>query len=79
LLVTSAINDSRVSIWEPARWVAKMRLQGASSEIIFKVDLGARGHWPPPGRFSRVDFEAELLGWALSVVERVDLGSGSQA
>ncbi len=79
LLVTGAINDPRVSIWEPARWVAKMRLQGDSSEILFRVDLAARGHWPPPGRLSRVEYEAEILGWALSLVQHVDLESRSRA
>ena len=78
LLVTGAINDPRVSIWEPARWVAKMRLQGDSSQIIFRADLAARGHWPPPGRVSRVDYEAELLGWALSIVQQIDLASRSR-
>jgi oligopeptidase B len=71
LLVTGAINDPRVSVWEPARWVAKMRMQGDSHEIIFKADLGARGHWAPPGRLARIDYEAELLGWALSIAQTV--------
>lgn len=78
LLVTGAINDPRVSIWEPARWVARLRLQGDSSQIIFRADLAARGHWPPPGRLSRVEYEAEILGWALSIVQNVDLESRSR-
>ena len=72
LLTTTAINDSRVSFWEPARWVAKMRLDGESTNILFRVDLGARGHWAPPGRLARIDYEAELLGWVLYIVDHVD-------
>jgi len=78
LLVTTAINDSRVSFWEPARWVAKMRNEGESNTILFRVDLGARGHWAPPGRLARIDYEAELLGWALYIVDQVDVASTSK-
>ena len=77
LLTTTAINDSRVSFWEPARWVAKMRNDGESNDILFRVDLGARGHWAPPGRLARIDYESELLGWALYIVDQVDAASKS--
>ena len=78
LLTTTAINDSRVSFWEPARWVAKMRNDGESNNILFRVDLGARGHWAPPGRLARIDYEAELLGWALYIVDNVDAANKSE-
>jgi len=72
LLTTTAINDPRVSFWEPARWVAKMRSEGESNNILFRVDLCARGHWAPPGRLARIDYESELLGWALYIVDHVN-------
>ena len=78
LLTTTAINDSRVSFWEPARWVAKMRNDGESANILFRPDLGARGHWAPPGRLARIDYEAELLGWALYIVDHVDAANKSE-
>ena len=77
LLTTTAINDSRVSFWEPARWIAKMRNDGESNNILFRVDLGARGHWAPPGRLARIDYEAELLGWALYIVDHVNAAAKS--
>lgn len=65
LLVTSAVNDPRVSVWEPARWVAKLRRSGSMDErLLFRCDVGARGHWPPPGRHARLIYEAEILAWA---------------
>lgn len=64
LLVTSAINDPRVSVWEPARWVARLRGTGSmGDDVLFRVDEQARGHWPPPGRWQRVHFQAALLAW----------------
>lgn len=64
LLVTSALHDPRVSVWEPARWVARITGQGAADRVLLRVDLGARGHWPPPGRWQRIAFTSEILAWA---------------
>lgn len=65
LLVTSAVNDPRVSVWEPARWVGRLRRTGSTdARVLLRCDLGARGHWPPPGRRARLEFEVDLLAWA---------------
>lgn len=70
LLVTSAIPDPRVSVWEPARWVARLRLTGSDDErLLFRCDRGPRGHWSPPGRHSGVAYEAELMAWAVDQME----------
>lgn len=70
LLVTSAVNDPRVSVWEPARWVARLRRTGsADARVLFRCDLGARGHWPPPGRRARLEFEVDLLAWAAHLMK----------
>jgi oligopeptidase B len=70
LLVTSAINDPRVSVWEPARWVARLRAdQTDPAAVLFRVDLTARGHWPPPGRGESAAFHAALLAWAADTMD----------
>lgn len=69
LLVTSALHDPRVSVWEPARWVARLQDHGSGDRVLFRVDLGARGHWAPPGRWDQVAFRSELLGWARWVMD----------
>lgn len=51
ILVRASLNDSRVSYWEPAKWVAKMRyLKTNDSEILLKTNMGA-GHFGPTGRY----------------------------
>ncbi|MFF5175182.1 prolyl oligopeptidase family serine peptidase [Micromonospora sp. NPDC000089] len=70
LLVTSAINDPRVSVWEPARWVTRLRAdQTDPAAVLFRVDLGPRGHWAPPGRHESVAFHAALLAWAADTMD----------
>jgi oligopeptidase B len=63
LLVTTAINDPRVSAWESARWVARLREDSAADSVLLFADLDARGHWSPPGRWTSTEFRCHLLAW----------------
>jgi oligopeptidase B len=51
MLVTAGLNDPRVSYWEPAKWVAKLRTTKAGDAPLFlKTEMGA-GHMGPSGRY----------------------------
>ena len=50
LLVLGSLNDTRVSYWEPAKWVARLRAANAENRVVFKTELGA-GHAGPSGRY----------------------------
>jgi oligopeptidase B len=51
MLVTAGLHDPRVAYWEPAKYVAKLRLMKTDSNmLLFKCDLGA-GHFSQSGRF----------------------------
>ena len=53
LLVTAGINDPRVTYWEPAKWVAKMRLMKSDSNLLlFRTEL-EQGHKGAIGRYDR--------------------------
>ncbi|PTA42911.1 prolyl oligopeptidase family serine peptidase [Micromonospora sp. RP3T] len=70
LLITSALNDPRVSVWEPARWAARLRADETDpTAVLFRVDLTARGHWAPPGRGETAAFHAALLAWAADTMD----------
>ncbi|HEX5226996.1 MAG TPA: S9 family peptidase [Bryobacteraceae bacterium] len=54
MLVTAGLNDPRVSYWEPAKWVAKLRaLKTDSSVLLLKTDLSS-GHFGPSGRYEGI-------------------------
>jgi oligopeptidase B len=54
LLVTGGLNDPRVSYWEPAKWVARIReMQTGDNVVLLKTDLGA-GHGGPSGRYDSI-------------------------
>ena len=51
MLVTAGLHDPRVAYWEPAKYVAKLRLHKTDDNmLLFKCDLGA-GHFSQSGRF----------------------------
>ena len=55
LFVTAGLNDSRVSYWEPAKWVAKQRtLSHQDRLLVLKTNLGA-GHMGQSGRFDQLN------------------------
>ncbi len=52
VLVTAGLNDPRVSYWEPAKWVAKLRALNPDATVLLKTNLGA-GHFGASGRYER--------------------------
>ena len=68
MLVTAGLNDPRVSYWEPAKWVAKLRtLKTDAEQILLKTQMGA-GHSGPSGRYAYWEEEAFTLAFALDAV-----------
>jgi oligopeptidase B len=73
LLVTGAVNDPRVAVHEPAKWVARLRATAASSsgsdaDVLFRVELGAGAHTGPSGRFAQAGYEAEVHAFVLDAM-----------
>jgi oligopeptidase B len=65
LLVTAGLNDPRVTYWEPARWVARLReLKTDHNELLLKTNMGA-GHGGKSGRFESLRETAEEFAFIL--------------
>ena len=65
LLVTAGLNDPRVTYWEPAKWVAKLReVKTDSNELLLKTNMGA-GHGGKSGRFESLEETAEEFAFIL--------------
>jgi oligopeptidase B len=72
LLVTAGLNDPRVTYWEPAKWVARLReLKTDANELLLKTNMGA-GHGGKSGRFESLKETAEefaFILWQLGIAE----------
>ncbi|MEO1969244.1 MAG: S9 family peptidase [Sphingomonadaceae bacterium] len=65
IMVTAGLNDPRVTYWEPAKWVARLReLKTDDNLLIFKTNMGA-GHGGKSGRFESLHETAEEFAFIL--------------
>jgi oligopeptidase B len=70
LLVTGSVNDPRVLVHEPAKWVARLRATAgpeATAPLLFRVELGAGAHVGPAGRYGHLRYEAEIQAFILGI------------
>jgi oligopeptidase B len=68
LFVTAGLNDPRVSYWEPAKWVAKLRATAEpGNRVVLRTEMGA-GHGGPSGRYDAWRKEAEIFAFLLDAV-----------
>jgi oligopeptidase B len=70
MLVTAGLNDPRVSYWEPAKWVAKLRaLKKDSNMLLLKTNMGS-GHFGPSGRYEGIKETAFDYAFLLQALRR---------
>jgi Protease II len=65
LLATGSLHDSQVQYWEPAKWVAKLRVRKTDSNpLLYRTTMEA-GHGGKSGRFQRFRDIAEEYAFIL--------------
>ena len=65
---SAGLTDPRVTYWEPAKWVARLReRKTGDNPVLFKINMDA-GHAGASGRFSRLEEIAYSYAFALKVV-----------
>lgn len=76
LLVTAGLNDPRVTYWEPAKWVAKLReLKTDDNLLLLKTNMGA-GHGGQSGRWNSLKETAEEFAFILWQMGMAPKGEG---
>ena len=70
ILAVAGLTDPRVTYWEPAKWVARLRaLKTGDNPVLFKINMDS-GHGGASGRFSRLEEIALNYAFALKVTGR---------
>lgn len=67
MLVTAGVSDPRVTYWEPAKWVAKLRAQKTDQNILMLRTNMTSGHFGKSGRFAALEDAARSYAFALKV------------
>ncbi|MEM6534337.1 MAG: S9 family peptidase [Pseudomonadota bacterium] len=70
MLITGGISDPRVTYWEPAKWIAKLRDEAPSSGPYFLKTNMEAGHGGASGRFEALKERALNYAFALRCVGR---------
>lgn len=67
MIVLAGVSDPRVTYWEPAKWVAKLRAKATNDPlIVLRTNMDA-GHGGASGRFKRLEEVALVQAFALAV------------
>jgi len=70
LLATAGLADPRVTYWEPAKWVARLRaLKTDENILLLKTNMDA-GHGGASGRFEHLKEIAFSYAFALKVIDK---------
>ena len=77
ILSMAGLNDPRVSYWEPAKWVAKLRTCNRGDRpILLKTQMGA-GHMGPSGRYESWREEAFVMSFVIMSTEGIAVESAT--
>jgi oligopeptidase B len=76
ILAMGGLTDPRVTYWEPAKWIARLRAtMTGGGPVLLRTNMGA-GHGGASGRFNRLDEVAIVYAfalWAVGLVEQSEV------
>jgi oligopeptidase B len=74
ILAMGGLTDPRVTYWEPAKWIARLRAtMSGGGPVLLRTNMGA-GHGGASGRFDRLDEVAIVYAFALWAVGKAEQG-----
>lgn len=73
ILVTAGVSDPRVTYWEPAKWVARLRATKTDDNMLMLRTNMTSGHFGRSGRFAALEDAARSQAFALKATG-ADLG-----
>lgn len=69
IMATAGLADYRVTYWEPAKWIARLRAEAKGGPFVLRINLDA-GHAGAGARFERIEENAHLYAFALKALGR---------
>jgi len=67
ILAVAGVSDPRVTYWEPAKWIARLRERASGGPFLLETAMTA-GHAGNEGRFRRLEERAREIAFALRCV-----------
>jgi oligopeptidase B len=73
ILATAGLTDPRVTYWEPAKWIARLRELATSDHLLLLKTYMEAGHAGAAGRFDKLREVAFVYAFVLMIHERAAL------
>ena len=73
ILAVGGLTDPRVTYWEPAKWVARLRAKKTNGNLLLLKTIMTAGHGGASGRFERLKEVAEVYAFGLKITGNVDV------
>ena len=70
IFALAGLTDPRVTYWEPAKWVAKLREHKSDDNILMLKTNMDSGHSGASGRFDSLKETAQEYAFALKVMDK---------
>ena len=73
ILALGGLTDPRVTYWEPAKWVARLRAtMTGGGPVLLKINMEA-GHGGAAGRFDRLEEVGLTYAFAIKAIEGFEI------
>lgn len=72
MLITTGLHDSQVQYWEPAKWVAKLRVMKTDNNKLFLDTNMDAGHGGASGRFESLKEVAKVYAFLLDLEGQIN-------
>jgi oligopeptidase B len=72
ILAVGGLTDPRVTYWEPAKWVARLRDRKTDQNLLLLKTQMEAGHGGAPGRFDRLKEVALVYAFGLMVTKTIE-------
>jgi oligopeptidase B len=73
ILAVGGLTDPRVTYWEPAKWVARLRDRKTDKNLLLLKTQMEAGHGGAPGRFDRLKEVALVYAFGLMMSGKVEI------
>ncbi len=78
IFATGGLTDYRVTYWEPAKWIARLREEAGGGPFVMRMIMDA-GHGGSAARFESLRERAHLFAFALHVVGSAEVEPADHA
>ena len=68
MFIVSGVNDSRVTYWEPLKWIAKLRQHNIGNNLLMMKMYMESGHAGGSGKYKSLEEKATIYNFIINIL-----------